>query len=65
MTGKAIHKRTGRMVTPEEFMRLEGPHDREKGDYPSCPDCGSDLEVVALDPPAVAEAPAEEEDWGE
>lgn len=30
-----------------------------------CPDCGSDLEVVTLSPPALAEAPAEEEDWGE
>ncbi len=30
-----------------------------------CPECGSDLEVQSLDPPALAEAPAEEEDWGE
>ncbi len=30
-----------------------------------CPDCGIELEVVELDPPAVAEAPEEEEDWGE
>jgi len=31
----------------------------------SCPDCGSELEVVSLDPPQVEEAPQEEEDWGE
>lgn len=30
-----------------------------------CPDCGIDLEVVSLDPPAVELAPMEEEDWGE
>ncbi len=30
-----------------------------------CPDCGSDLEVVGLAPPSLAEAPSEEEDWGE
>jgi len=30
-----------------------------------CPDCGSELEVVALAPPSLAEAPAEEEDWGQ
>ncbi len=30
-----------------------------------CPDCGSDLEVVTLSPPSLAEAPAEEEDWGQ
>lgn len=53
MTGKAIHKRTGRMVTPEEFMRLEGPRYREKGDYPSCPDCGSDLHPYGVNSPNV------------
>jgi len=31
----------------------------------SCPDCGSELEVVSLDPLQVEEAPQEEEDWGE
>jgi alpha-aminoadipate carrier protein LysW len=30
-----------------------------------CGDCGSDLEVQSLEPPRLAEAPAEEEDWGE
>jgi len=30
-----------------------------------CPDCGVELEVVSLDPPAVELAPMEEEDWGE
>lgn len=30
-----------------------------------CPDCGVDLEVISLDPPAVDLAPMEEEDWGE
>ncbi|NOX88484.1 MAG: lysine biosynthesis protein LysW [Calditrichaeota bacterium] len=31
----------------------------------TCPDCGSELEVVNLKPLEVAEAPQEEEDWGE
>jgi alpha-aminoadipate carrier protein LysW len=30
-----------------------------------CPDCGTDLEVVSIDPLEVALAPEEEEDWGE
>lgn len=30
-----------------------------------CRECGSELEVTSLDPPAVREAPAEEEDWGQ
>jgi alpha-aminoadipate carrier protein LysW len=30
-----------------------------------CTDCGTDLEVISLDPPALELAPMEEEDWGE
>ncbi|HEX7567685.1 MAG TPA: lysine biosynthesis protein LysW [Anaerolineaceae bacterium] len=30
-----------------------------------CSDCGVDLEVVKLDPPALELAPMEAEDWGE
>lgn len=30
-----------------------------------CADCGAELEVVNLDPPELALAPTEEEDWGE
>ena len=30
-----------------------------------CPDCGTELEVVALDPLTVEEAPQVQEDWGE
>ncbi len=31
----------------------------------SCTECGSDIEVKGLDPLELAEAPMEEEDWGE
>jgi len=37
----------------------------EQNEIIVCPDCGIDLEVVALDPPAVELAPMEAEDWGE
>ncbi len=37
----------------------------EQNEILVCPDCGVDLEVVSLDPPAVELAPMEEEDWGE
>lgn len=30
-----------------------------------CNDCGAELEVVNLNPLKIAEAPKEEEDWGE
>jgi alpha-aminoadipate carrier protein LysW len=31
----------------------------------SCSECGSDIEVKGLNPIVLAEAPMEEEDWGE
>lgn len=31
----------------------------------SCADCGTELEIESLSPPALREAPAEEEDWGQ
>jgi alpha-aminoadipate/glutamate carrier protein LysW len=37
----------------------------EVGEIIQCPDCGLDLEVISLEPPALAPAPEEEEDWGE
>lgn len=35
------------------------------GEVVPCPDCGADLEVTSLQPPVLAMAPPEEEDWGE
>ncbi|MFA3781523.1 lysine biosynthesis protein LysW [Melioribacteraceae bacterium 4301-Me] len=35
------------------------------GELLECPDCGTELEVVEVNPPKLAEAPKEEEDWGE
>ncbi len=35
------------------------------GELFECPECGTELEVVSLDPAKVNEAPQEEEDWGE
>ena len=39
--------------------------DTVKGELITCSDCGVELEVISLDPPLLAEAPQEEEDWGE
>ena len=30
-----------------------------------CNDCGAELEIISLTPIKIAEAPKEEEDWGE
>jgi alpha-aminoadipate/glutamate carrier protein LysW len=36
-----------------------------QGEIVQCPDCGVDLEVVAVNPLKLELAPMEEEDWGE
>ena len=36
----------------------------EQGEIVECEECGAELEVTSLDPPQLAEAPKEEEDWG-
>jgi alpha-aminoadipate/glutamate carrier protein LysW len=35
------------------------------GELISCKECGSELEVKGVNPAMLAEAPTEEEDWGE
>ncbi len=30
-----------------------------------CSECATELEIASLEPPALREAPTEEEDWGE
>jgi len=35
------------------------------GELKDCTDCGSELEVVSITPPELAEAPQAAEDWGE
>jgi alpha-aminoadipate carrier protein LysW len=36
-----------------------------KGEILTCAECGAELELVDVNPPALALAPQEEEDWGE
>ena len=35
------------------------------GELIECSDCGSELEVLTVEPPTLGEAPETEEDWGE
>jgi len=44
---------------------LQLAEDTIVGELLDCPDCGSELEVISLDPIEVEEAPLEAEDWGE
>ena len=50
---------------PECDAELNLEDNVEAGEIIVCPDCGVDLEVISLDPPAVQLAPMESEDWGE
>jgi len=40
-------------------------NDIVKGELLECDDCGSELEVVSLEPVTLEEAPEAEEDWGQ
>ena len=40
-------------------------NDLVKGELLECDDCGTELEVVGLDPVTLEEAPQAEEDWGQ
>ena len=39
--------------------------DTVEGELITCAECGSELEVTGVNPLVLAEAPKEEEDWGE
>ena len=53
------------VTCPERAAAFELDPGTEVNEIVVCPDCGVELEVVSLDPPAVELAPMEEEDWGE
>jgi alpha-aminoadipate/glutamate carrier protein LysW len=50
---------------PECAAEIALAENTEIGEIIVCPDCGVDLEVIALEPAQVQLAPREEEDWGE
>ena len=50
---------------PECAADVTLPDDAVVGEIVPCPDCNLELEIIALDPPELAQAPEEEEDWGE
>ncbi|HWP42546.1 MAG TPA: lysine biosynthesis protein LysW [Blastocatellia bacterium] len=56
-----------RGICPECEAEVQVDEDADKGDIVECPDCGSSLEVVGLDPIEldVTMGEEEEEDWTE
>lgn len=55
---------TGLAECPECFGDVE-LKDVMQNEIVQCADCGTDLEVVSIDPVKLELAPEEEEDWGE
>ncbi len=47
----------------EGTVALEG--NAQLGEIVVCPDCGTELELTAVQPVTLAAAPKEVEDWGE
>ena len=48
MTRKAIHPKTGKIVSPEEFVAISGPSWKEKEIFPVCPACKAPLSPYGL-----------------
>ncbi len=44
---------------------IELADDAMAGELLVCEDCGAELELTAIDPVTLAEAPSAEEDWGQ
>lgn len=50
---------------PECDADVAIPADAMENELISCPDCGSELEIISLNPVQLDLAPEVEEDWGE
>jgi len=60
----ALKTASGTAECPECFAEIELTNVMQS-EIVQCSECGVDLEVVSLEPLALAPAPEEEEDWGE
>lgn len=52
-------------LCPECDAAVEIPTDAMENELVSCPECGTELEIMKLDPVELELAPEVEEDWGE
>ena len=48
MTQKAIYPKTGKIVSPEEFVAISGPSWKEREIFPVCPACKAPLSPYGL-----------------
>lgn len=52
-------------LCPECEDEIEIPSDAMENELLSCAECGTELEIISLDPLELELAPEVEEDWGE
>ncbi len=52
-------------LCPECEGEVEIPADAMENELLSCEECGTELEIMSLDPISLELAPEVEEDWGE
>lgn len=52
-------------ICPECEAEMIIPGDAMENELIACPDCGTELEIISLDPLELDLAPEVEEDWGE
>lgn len=52
-------------ICPECAAAIALPADAMQHELLPCPDCGTELEIVSLNPVVLEPAPEVEEDWGE
>lgn len=52
-------------LCPECEAEIRLPANAMENELIACPDCGSELEILSLNPVEIALAPQVEEDWGE
>ncbi len=52
-------------LCPECDAEVEIPDDAMENELLACADCGSELEIMSLQPLTLELAPEVEEDWGE
>jgi len=52
-------------LCPECDGDIAIPGDAMRNELISCPECGTELEIISLDPLELDVAPEVEEDWGE
>ncbi len=50
---------------PECAANVAVPTNAMQNELIPCPDCGTELEIVSLNPATLERAPEVEEDWGE